>query len=156
MNSEPLAIKDIHLPDPILWWPPAIGWWLVFLSSILLMVLIIWGYKNITRKTAVKAARKLLLQIQNKNDWNDQRKLTALSALLRRTAISVYPLEQVASLTGPAWLEFLDRPFEQKKFSSTQGQPLISTLYQPAMNHNLETSFKLSEQWLSAIKGHEK
>ncbi|MBT6523232.1 MAG: DUF4381 domain-containing protein [Methylococcales bacterium] len=156
MPSNPLAIRDIHLPDPIIWWPPAFGWWLALLLIITVIILMFWSYKKITRKTAVKSARHLLSQIQMKKDWDDPRKLTALSALLRRTAISVYPPEQVASLTGQAWLEFLDRPFKEKKFSSIQGQQLINNPYQRTINSDLKPLFEFSEQWLTAVKGNEK
>ncbi|MBT7575711.1 MAG: DUF4381 domain-containing protein [Methylococcales bacterium] len=156
MPSNPLAIRDIHLPDPIIWWPPAFGWWLALLLTITVILLMFWSYKKITRKTAVKSARHLLSQIQMKKDWDDPRKLTALSALLRRTAISVYPPEQVASLTGQAWLEFLDRPFKEKKFSSIQGQQLINNPYQRTINSDLKPLFEFSEQWLTAVKGNEK
>ena len=156
MPSNPLAIRDIHLPDPVIWWPPAFGWWLVLLLTITLIILMFWSYKKITRKTAVKSARHLLSQIQMKKNWDDPRKLTALSALLRRTAISVYPPEQVASLTGQAWLEFLDRPFKEKKFSSIQGQQLINNPYQRTIDSDLKPLFEFSEQWLTAVKGSEK
>jgi len=97
-----------------------------------------------------------LSQIQMRSDWDNLQKLTALSALLRRTAISIYPREQVASLTGQAWLDFLDRPFKEKKFSSPQGQQLINSLYQQTNNSDLNPLFEFSEQWLTAIKGNEK
>ncbi|MBL4711699.1 MAG: DUF4381 domain-containing protein [Gammaproteobacteria bacterium] len=29
MNEQALNLKDIHLPEPILWWPLAPGWWMV-------------------------------------------------------------------------------------------------------------------------------
>ena len=82
--------------------------------------------------------------------------MTALSALLRRTAISVYPPEQVASLTGQAWLEFLDRPFKEKKFSSIQGQQLINNPYQRTIDSDLKPLFEFAKQWLTAVKGNEK
>ena len=156
MPAEPLPIRDIHLPEPITWWPPAFGWWLVLLCIITLVIIMVWSYKKITRKTAIKSARHLLSQIQMRSDWDNLQKLTALSALLRRTAISIYPREQVASLTGQAWLDFLDRPFKEKKFSSPQGQQLINSLYQQTNNSDLNPLFEFSEQWLTAIKGNEK
>ena len=35
MNQPEL--RDIHLPDPLSWWPPAIGWWLLVIGSLALV-----------------------------------------------------------------------------------------------------------------------
>ena len=27
---DPLQdLRDVHMPDPISWWPPAFGWWMI-------------------------------------------------------------------------------------------------------------------------------
>ena len=40
MNSaatNPLdQLRDIHLPEPILWWPLAPGWWLLIIMAVVL------------------------------------------------------------------------------------------------------------------------
>ncbi|MDP7406676.1 MAG: DUF4381 domain-containing protein, partial [SAR324 cluster bacterium] len=31
MNQDPLAaLRDVHLPPAVSWWPPAPGWWIIF------------------------------------------------------------------------------------------------------------------------------
>ena len=60
MDPKALPLRDIHLPEPIGWWPPALGWWILALLVILTIGLCIWLIRRITRKTAIKSAKKLL------------------------------------------------------------------------------------------------
>lgn len=146
---EPLPLKDIHLPEPIGWWPPAPGWWLATLATIFLLLLLRHIYKRLTRKTAVKSAQKLLNDIRRQS--HDKRQtLTELSALLRRTAISTDDRAEVASLQGQAWLEYLDRSVADTAFSQGVGRCLADAHYRPTMpdDTDIEALFALCDRWL--------
>lgn len=154
MNPTELPLRDIHLPEAAGWWPPAIGWWLLMI----LVPAILFGcyllFKRLTRKTAVKTARKLLLALKQDNDMDGRQKLNEISALLRRVAISVNPRSECASLTGSAWLEYLDRSLEEKPFSEGSGQILASAKYQKTLPDNLDFDdlIALCERWLKEQK----
>jgi len=131
MPPTELPLKDLHLPDPINWFPPAIGWWLVIVLIPVLIALSYWLYRRLTRKTALKSAKILLITIKNSRMDNAQ-KLAELSALLRRVAISVAPRAETAGLTGQAWLAFLDSSLIGSPFTKGAGQCLASAPYRPS------------------------
>lgn len=144
-----LALKDIHLPASIGWWPPAIGWWLLFLSIIALLAGGYWLYRRLTRDTALKNARRLLSQLQQPND-DPLAKVVAMSALLRRVAISGNRRNQVAHLHGRAWLEFLDQGLSDTPFTTGIGQILADAHYRPSLpaDFDLAALLALGERWL--------
>ena len=158
MQGQPLPLRDIHLPEAIGWWPPAIGWWLLALLIPLLLVLMIWLYKKITRKTALKAAKKLLLKIEQDPAQDDYQKLCELSMLVRRTAISVYPRTTAASLTGEAWLVFLDSAMQDQRFTNGPGSVLKQIPYRRNNDEVLDIAalFQLCNDWLAAVKRQQK
>jgi len=149
MQSTELQLKELHLPESVGWWPPAIGWWLLIIVVPLILVSGFWLYRYLTRKTAIKVARKILVELK-KNDLLDEReKLIQLSILLRRVAISISK-EQVAGLTGQEWLAFLDKSVEGAPFSGGIGQLLISAPYQKKLpsQDELDQLFTICEEWL--------
>ncbi len=158
MQAQQLSLRDLHLPETIGWWPPAIGWWLSALLILLLLLFSIWLYKRITRKTAVKTAKKILLSIKQDSALGDRDKLVALSELMRRVAVSLSPREEAASLTGQAWLDYLDSTLEGTPFSSGEGNVFASAHYQKAITNDVDISalITLCEQWLFAQKENKK
>ena len=52
-----------------------------------------------------------------------------LSLLVRRTALAAFPREQIAPLSGAAWLAFLDRSSGGTEFSRGPGRWLASAPY---------------------------
>ncbi|MDD1605206.1 MAG: DUF4381 domain-containing protein [Methylococcaceae bacterium] len=153
MQNTPLPLKDLHLPEAIGWFPPAMGWWLVVVLLPLLIVFLYWCYQRLTRKTALKTAKKLLAKIKNSSMDNAQ-KLTELSALLRRVAISIAPRTQTAGLTGQAWLAFLDSSLKNAPFTKGAGRCLVDAPYRPSAPSEREISqlISLCEDWLKAQK----
>lgn len=117
MNGMPtqapldLPLRDIHLPDPVSWWPPAPGWWLLagllilLAASVLLMVR--WYRRGRLGRSARSALERVFVDYRQHGD--PQRLLRELSVLLRRIALSYFPRTEVASLSGEAWLAFLDQ-----------------------------------------------
>jgi len=154
MGTQALQLRDIHLPDSIGWGPPAIGWWLLAVLIPLCCFLIVWLYKHITRKTALKTARKHLQQIKQAGDLDNMATLIALSELLRRVAISISPREQTASLTGQAWLDYLDNTMSDSPFTQSTGAWLTQGHYQKTAptERELTPLIKICEDWLKAQK----
>ena len=152
MQATELPLKDIHLPDAIGWWPPAVGWWLLAILIPALIVFLYWGYKRLTRKTAINTAKKSLAAIKNNTGLDNARKLRELSMLLRRIAISVNPRTEVASLTGRSWLAFLDRSLTGAPFTDGCGQLLATAPYRNTEPTDPEMAqlISLCEDWLKA------
>lgn len=152
MNPQPLPLRDIHLPEPIGFWPPALGWWLAALGVLILLVLMVWLIRRLTRKTALKTAGRLLAELKQDPSFDPVEKVRRLSVLLRRVAISLAPREQSAGLTGQAWLDHLDASMQDKLFSTGIGRQLIEIPYRnelPPETDVLEL-FELCEQLLKA------
>jgi cbb3-type cytochrome oxidase subunit 3 len=152
MEAQQLKLKDIHIPEVINWWPPAIGWWLLALLTILFILGSIWLYKQLTRKTAVKTAKNLLLNIKQNAEFDNQQKLVELSKLLRRLAMSGLPRKNIAGLTGRDWLLFLDRSVKGELFSNGIGQLLADAPYRkmPPTDEQIYQLLNLCQDWLNA------
>ena len=152
MQATPLPLKDIHIPETIGWWPPAPGWWLLLVVILLAIAFFIWLYKQLTRKTAIKAAKKILQEIKSGQTADPGKKLSELSILVRRVAISVAPEKKAAGLTGDSWLTFLDASVPGTPFSEGIGRYLADAPYQKSPPGELEISqlICLCEDWLNA------
>jgi cbb3-type cytochrome oxidase subunit 3 len=150
MPPNPLPLKDIHLPEAISWWPPAIGWWLVVVLVLLLLAFGYWLYKRLTKKTAIKTASSLLTELKLNTSQDGLQKLQQLSTLMRRVAISIMPRQDVASLTGQKWMAFLDQKLDGKPFQSGIGQLLAQAPYRQQSPSDAEILqlISLCEDWL--------
>jgi Domain of unknown function (DUF4381) len=147
---EQLPLRDIHLPEPVNFWPPAPGWIVLAVLLPLSIFLLIYSYKRIKRQTVGKSAAKLLINIKQSNQEDIRQSLVELSALLRRVAISTSGRADVAGLHGSAWLAYLDTPFSDQPFSHGIGQCLADAHYRPNLpsETDLDAVFTLCERWI--------
>lgn len=113
MSADPLAgLRDYHLPEPLHWWPPAPGWWLVALVALLGLALA-WRLRRRRRGPTTAASLALTelarLRLRRQADGDDRAFLRDLSALLRRYVLARYPADAAAGLAGAAWIDYLRR-----------------------------------------------
>ncbi|RKZ40925.1 MAG: DUF4381 domain-containing protein [Gammaproteobacteria bacterium] len=161
MEQQQLALRDIHLPDPITWYP-APGWWLLLaLLGILIIVIFLLRHQIAKKRREPKQiARRELekLQIEYQQHRNPQILVQKISTLLRRVCLSYYPRTEVASLTGEAWLQFLDKQVGSQQFTQGQGCCLIEAPYRQNREINVDGLLILCQSVLNSFlkSGHKK
>ncbi len=148
-----LPLRDIHLPDPLSWWPPAPGWWL--LLTLLVAIALLGGYllHRYRRNALQRAAQQALHRIgEDYRQSGDARVLAQqLSILLRRVSLSCYPRRQVAGLTGRSWLSLLDRCLPGEEFQQGAGRVLIDAPYSLDSRVDGPALLQLCERWLRQL-----
>lgn len=151
-----LDLKDIHLPDAVSWWPPAVGYWII-LAVFIFIIMTFFAIKAYRKKREVKrlALAQYRLIIKDFNENKNQKNLVmSLSELLRRAAISTYPSIDCASLTGKEWLNWLDRSSTKTagQFSNDCGYLLTEFIYSNATHSDdINNLINLTEQWLKQL-----
>ncbi len=151
---DPLQeLRDVHLPDPISWWPPAFGWWMIVAALLVLVGLVIWvrAYRQRTRPRRLALAQLQEVKQQYATHADEQLTMTRLSDLLRRVAIAVFPRSHVAGLSGRSWLQFLDQTGHTTQFSDGPGQCLITGPYQSHGSASAAELIPLIERWIQQI-----
>lgn len=145
-----LPIKDIHLPDEIIWWPLAPVWWFVLLSALFLALLIYRKHHTATarHKILLNEAQHLLERISQQQD--DQAVIREVSVLLRRTAMSLYGRHRVAGLSAQSWLAFLDKTGGTQAFTDGAGSALLDQPYKKHSQFEREKILGMARQWLEA------
>lgn len=156
-NTPALNLRDIHLPEPVSWWPPAPGWWLL-IAAIIVIVTAFFISRKIYRSKQLRrdiAAELDTIKKQFQQTGNKSQLACALSALLRRACISYYPAKNIAGLTGEDWLAYLDdsntKATSEQRFQSETGKILLSAPYLPEnarLDYDAQALLRLCESWL--------
>lgn len=149
---ESLPLRDIHLPEPISWWPPAIGWWIVLGLTLLVAAVLVYLSGQRKQVTPVGLALKELALLESDPDMPVRTKLQSLSILLKRVALTLHPRMEVAGLTGESWLRWLDEVTGDTRFSKGPGRWLAEAPYRPVPDAaELAELLTLCRDWLSAL-----
>lgn len=144
-------LRDVHIPEAPGWWPPAVGWWLIFFAVVIPASIFAHRWLKHRRQNqcpawhALNALDDLWDEYESERDAS--RTVQQISALMRRTAMSLDKRAEVAALTGDAWLEWLDRHAPGKLFTDS-GRPLAEAPYRRASPAEVESLFEACETWL--------
>ena len=146
-------LRDIHLPDAVSWWPPAIGWWLLLALIILSIIFIprLYRYLSYTplNKVAITSFEQITA-VYNKNKDSNQL-VVDTSRLLRQIAMSYYSREQVAQLTGDKWIDTLNSITTKTIFSDKLKQSIVNAPYQKQAEIDPENLIQCVNEWLHAL-----
>lgn len=151
MDASSLPLRDIHLPEPVSWWPLAPGWWLVLGLVVILGLVLLWVRHLRRYQSIAKLARRQLQLLRSDSALSKSDKIRALSILMRRISISAFPRMESASLTGAEWLRFLDSRLTEKAFSEGPGRTLLDGPYKPSGKIDLAPLFQVCEKWVETL-----
>jgi len=132
MDPTQLSLRDLHLPEPIDWWPLAPGWWLLIALALFglgWLLLLAWRTRrfNAPRRYTIRALAELEAEyLTNRNPVALGRQV---SALLRRGMLAYAPRHEVAGLTGDSWLKWLDQGLPVPYFHTEGGKSLLQLPY---------------------------
>lgn len=138
-------LRDIVVPQPVSWWPPAPAWYYV------LAVVCLW--------TIVGLVRAILRWNRNAYRREALRELAevprgdflGLSTLLKRVALVAYPRDRVASLIGDDWTNFLTATSRGADFGSKPARRIGTAAYENPV-HEKPAECDVN-QWAGVIDG---
>ncbi|MGE9270776.1 MAG: DUF4381 domain-containing protein [Verrucomicrobiales bacterium] len=143
MSSEDTSLsnlRDLALPPEVSWWPLAPGWWILITLATLTGCALLIRALLLYRANAYR--REALRELRSARD------LPTVAALLRRTALAVYPREEVAPLTGNDWLNWLEEHGPESTPPAIRSQ-FVSCIYGSAtVAENLPDFKQWAQRWI--------
>jgi len=162
MDSEELLaqLADIHLPEPVSYWPPAIGWWILAAIALVLLVILIRKFANMRRQQ--KICQYALAELQRCYDSYsqadpatiDQDKLTYVNqfnTVVRRVALVHYPQANAASLDGASWVDFIRQKGESSLMTDDIAAALQYGRFQTKCDVDVDAMQNFGQQWIESL-----
>lgn len=118
-------LRDLALPPEVSLWPPAPGWWIVATAG--LVAAAVLSTAAVARYRGNAYRREALRQLDTVDP-------AGISTILKRAALAAWPREQVAALTGAAWLAFLDRTGRTTAFTDGAGRHIETLAFGGAID----------------------
>ncbi|MGC4016472.1 MAG: DUF4381 domain-containing protein [Luteolibacter sp.] len=148
MSDDPTSLDRLHdlvAPPPAPWWPPTPGWSIVL--AIAAIALLAWLLNAFIRWQANRYRREALALLDDPGtpprEW---------SAILKRAALVAWPRADVASLTGPEWLSFLDRTAGMTQFTAGAGRSLEAIAFGPSGTVDAAAVRQVTRLWITRHK----
>jgi len=125
-------MHGLVMPEPVAWLPQTAGWWIVigWLSAVVLLS----GWKVTRRRLRNRYRRDALAElkaIDTSSGLAPAESAQRIAALLKRTALVAYPRQEVASLFGKDWAQFLSESANNDKQIADVADRLASASYRP-------------------------
>jgi len=142
-------LRDIHLPEPVVFFPPPVGWWLLaglVAGGLVGSVFFMRRHLRRIQRSALRELSALELAYIREKDVHGM--ASALSCLLKRFALAQFPADAVAPLYGESWLVFLDKAGGTERFCHGAGRNLLVWPYRKVEDGNMDELFELVRCWI--------
>jgi hypothetical protein len=143
---------EVAAPPPVDWLPQTAGWG--WLGALLLAVALHRGARRLRhwyRNRYRGEASALLGELSGSPD--SQHLVIEVNRLLKLTALAAYPREQVARLSGEAWVAFLNGQCAEPPFDARQARLLAVGVY-GAVAPDAESASQLIAASLAWVRDH--
>lgn len=112
MPTESLPLRDIHLPLPVGIWPLATGWWFLIAALIAVIAIVLLLIQRHRRPTALKQALAEVDRLFGTSQISNVQRNQEISLILKKLAVTTYPREDVAGLSGQEWIKWVRSQLE--------------------------------------------
>jgi len=157
-----LPLRDIHLPGPIGWWPPAVGWWL--LAALVLVGFALYAlryYQSRHRRVALKSLQRVRAALEQgvepvvclQNVSTVLRRFAMTTAAARDRKAEPITEPDVPGLIGQRWLAYLDSRWQRDEFAQGAGRALLAAPYARPNSIDRSAALELTAlcaEWLGA------
>lgn len=162
MDSEELLaqLADIHLPEPVSFWPPAPGWWVL---AVLLIVAAIWLVRRARvvgaqRRVKAQALREFDACYQNYSNSNDidiqslkLRYVNEANSVLKRVALVHFTDSGVAGLGGLEWVDFIRKNGDSSLLTDSIAAALSHGRFQTKIDVDVDALHDFGRVWISGL-----
>ncbi len=148
-----LQLREIHLPEAGLWWPPAPGWWFALALLLTLILVVPW----IVRRFRYRPLGRLcldeldLIRQQYASGQRKNASVRDVAALLRRTVISYQGRTGYAASTGELWLSQLQSLDTGNSFNPAHLELLGRDRYRRDFDCDIDSLLQACERWMQAL-----
>jgi len=162
MDSEELLaqLADIHLPEPVSFWPPAPGWWIL---AALLIALAIWGGSKLLAAARYRKIRDHALSELEKcysayaaNSELEKNALqlqfvNAANSVFKRVALYHFADSEIASLGGKQWVDFMKRSGNAKLLDEQISDALSHGRFRTDIDVDVDKFYAFGRQWVESL-----
>ena len=147
-------LRDVHLPEPVSWWPLAFGWWLLIaFGCIAIIAMLIFLHR---KKQQNQYRKEALLQLDNvysiwQQDKNTVAYLQSVNAVLKRSIQHTKGASHFLRLSGVNWVSSLNSLVKKPLSEQTQNALSIDC-YQAHSDADVSDVQANATRW---IKSHQ-
>jgi hypothetical protein len=146
LPANPLALKDIHVPEQITNYPLAYGWWILAALIVLALVITVIKIRKSAKRNQVK--KQALTQLKSNIELNN----SDLISLLKWAAMHYFSRVELAKLYGDSLQQFLLQQLPQKHQQnfSTLSEQAFKNQYQKKFHNEVDSHFhQAARLWLT-------